>query len=109
LNHVAKNPNAELNDTILRIVGRSVQKRWGDYSRLQPLGFVVLDDFVERYPDDSVTSVVQERLMKELVDFRYDLKMLMDKSSSNAKKYGRLLQAIDRRLKTLGVIIPAET
>lgn len=107
--HVRKNPNVEINKLIRNVISQKIQNRWYDCWDLHPLAFVVLDDFLERYPKSPVTTLVKERLVKELIDLRYELALDSVSSSSTAKRHAKLMQAIEKRLQTLGAVIPAQT
>jgi len=109
IEHVKKNPGLRINRSICKVVSKDIQDRWHEYWQISPLAFAVLDDFIERYPEKSIIKTVKERLVKEMVDLRYELAVRSSGSSYGDKKRAKLIQAIDKRLQALGVVIPSQT
>lgn len=103
--HVQKHPDPKINRSIRKVVDPNIIKHWQGFWRQYPLAFAVLEDFLQRYPKSQITPDIRERLIKELVDLRFEI-MNLTKSTSSNNRNARFVQALEMRMKALGGIIP---
>lgn len=93
-----------VNDIAEAIVDPAIKERWRPLWSHYPVPFVVLDDFLLRFPDSALAPRVKEDLTKMLLDTQFRIRMDSMKSQSKARRTLPLIDLIDTRLQELGFV-----
>jgi TonB family protein len=85
------------NLTILSIVEKSIGKPWQEYHKKWPLGFLLFEDYLKKYPNCEYASNSREDLIRYL---RREIEILEQRSLSR-KSYGSIYSLLSAQLKKL--------
>jgi len=85
------------NETILSIVEKSISNPWNKYEDTWPLGFLLFQDYIKRYPESEYSSKSRTALIKHL---QREIEMLEQKSISESP-YAAIYSLISEYLKEL--------
>jgi len=85
------------NMNILAIIEKSVSEPWISYQDKWPLGFLLYEDFIKRYPDNQFATKSRSELIKA---YQIELEFL-EKKSISKMPYADIYSLISESLKIL--------
>jgi hypothetical protein len=89
--------STKANKGILSVVDNSIGKRWQEYQNIWPLGFLLFQDFIKRYPNNEFASKSHDDLIRYL---RGEIEILQQKSISSPP-YSTIFTLLSESLKKL--------
>jgi len=101
VNYVERHDHPDINRSILRVVTPVIRERYDPFWGELAAPFAVFDDMLQRYPETSLSRVIKEELIRQLVEAEYRIRIKALKARRWEKKSETLLDLIKRRLNEL--------
>jgi TonB family protein len=99
-----------VNDIAELVVDQRIKERWQPLWPFYALPFVVLEDFLLRFPDSALVPRAKEDLVRMLLDVEFRIRMDSLHSESKARRGLPFIDLIESRLRELGfVAMPSST
>jgi TonB family protein len=101
LNYAEEISELEINTYVRMVISKESVRRWQPFWDQYAAAFILLDDFLFRYPQSSLDGQANEDLIRKLLDMEFQIRIRAIRSNRAARSSGVLIELIEARLKTL--------
>jgi len=106
--YVEKYDQLEINNVIEQVIAVDIREEWKLLWDLVPAPFTVFDDFLSRYPDCAINSLVTEELIKQMIEAEGQVRVRSLTSAKIARSANQIIERIERRLNELQPVLKVQ-
>jgi TonB family protein len=85
------------NESVFMIVNNTIRAKWGDYKTDWPMGFLLFQDYIDRFPN----SYYADKSMDELLNYLQQEIDLLQRKPSTESRLAKLLLLFSNYLKSI--------
>ncbi|MBN2354896.1 energy transducer TonB [candidate division KSB1 bacterium] len=101
LNYVGNVTDVSINSYIRSVIQKETEAYWQPFWNHFAAAFVLLDDFLLRFPQSHLTEQAREDLIKSILDMEFEIRIRLLKSKRPSPHYSELMDLLESRLESL--------
>ncbi len=101
LNFAANMTDVSINHYIRTVITKEVEKNWRDFWNEYAVAFVLLDDFICRFPDSRLVEQARQDLIRKMLDLEFEIRLRSLRSSRLSQRSSDLINKLEEKIKSL--------